>query len=146
MFNINPNAQRDALLIQWQEAKKTLDAAKEIEMQLRKRVVTEVYNFDENELREGTENVELGNGFKLKAVFKTNYTLNNKDNNVDKMLCKLEAAGPEGKFVAERLVKFKPELSVAEYKKLDVKMRRIADLVISTKPAAPTLEIVAPKA
>lgn len=146
MFNMNPNAQRDALLIQWQEAKKTLDAAKEIEMQLRKRVVTEVYNFSENELREGTENVELGNGFKLKAVFKTSYTLNNKDNAVDKMLCKLEASGPEGKFIAERLVKFKPELSVAEYKRLDTKERRIADLVISTKPAAPTLEIVAPKA
>lgn len=146
MFNINPNAARDDLLMRHQAAAKALAEAKALEMQLRLEVAETLYGFDVNVLREGTENIDLGNDYKLKAVFKTSYTLNNKDNAVDKMLTKLENSGEEGKFIAERLVKYKPELSVTEYKNLSPKMKKIVDEVVSTKPATPTIEIVAPKA
>ncbi|UYE92021.1 hypothetical protein KJBENDCP_00051 [Klebsiella phage vB_KmiS-Kmi2C] len=143
MFNMNPNANRDALLTKWQEAKNALDAAKAIEADLRREVMETLYNFDENELREGTENIELGNGYIAKAVFKTSYKLTN---DVDAMLDKLETTSEEGKFIADRLVKFKPELSVTEYKNLPANLRSIVNMAVVTKPAIPSFEIVAPKA
>ena len=143
MFNMNPNANRDALLTKWQDAKNALDAAKAIEADLRRQVMETLFNFDENELREGTENIELGNGYIAKAVFKTSYKLTS---DVDSMLDKLEEESEEGEFIAKRLVNFKPELSVSEYKKLPANLRAIANMAIVTKPAMPSFEIVAPKA
>lgn len=135
-------ANRDAKILQWQEAVKALAVAKEAEAALRNEVIAA--NFAEHK-DEGTENVELGNGYKLKAVFKLSYTLDNKEEGVDKALTKLEKMGAEGQFVAERLVRWKPELSVSEYKKLDEKYKKVIDTVLTTKPGLPSLELVEPK-
>ncbi len=135
-------ASRDAKILQWQEAVKALAVAKEAEAALRNEVIAA--NFAEHK-EEGTENVELGNGYKLKAVFKLSYTLDNKEEGVDKALTKLEKMGAEGQFVAERLVRWKPELSVSEYKKLDDKYKKVIDTVLTTKPGLPSLELVEPK-
>lgn len=139
---LNDTAARDAKIMQWTEAAKKLAEAKEVELALRNEVIA--LNF-EGHKESGTENVELGNGYKLKAVFKLNYRLNNTDDAVDKALSKLEKAGTEGAFIAERLVKWKPELSVTEYGKLDPKFKKIIDEVITTSPGAPSLELVEPK-
>ena len=139
---LNDTAARDAKILQWTEAAKKLAEANEIELALRNEVIA--INFAEHK-ESGTENVELGNGYKLKAVFKLNYRLNNTDDAVDKALSKLEKAGTEGAFIAERLVKWKPELSVTEYGKLDPKFKKIIDEVITTSPGTPSLELVEPK-
>lgn len=133
---------RDMKIMQWQEANCKLAEAKVIELALRNEVVS--MNFIDHK-ESGTENVELGNGYKLKAVFKLNYSLNNTDDAVDKALSKLEKAGAEGAFIAERLVKWKPELSISEYNKLDTKFKKIIDEVIKTSPGTPSLELVEPK-
>ena len=139
---LNDTAARDAKILQWTEAAKKLAEAKAVELALRNEVVA--INFADHK-ESGTENVELGNGYKLKAVFKLNYSLNNTDDAVDKALSKLEKAGTEGAFIAERLVKWKPELSISEYNKLDTKFKKIIDEVIKTSPGTPSLELVEPK-
>lgn len=144
-MSFNETANRDAKILAWEQAVKALAAAKDAEAALRKEVLAEVFAFNPEALREGTENFELGNGYKLKAVFKISRTMNNADDAVDKVLTKIEKTGPEGQFIAERLVKWKPELSVSEYKKLPEKFKKLIDEVVVSKEAMPTLELVAPK-
>ena len=144
-MSFNETASRDAKILAWEQAVKALAAAKDAEAALRKEVLAEAFSFDPEALREGTENFELGNGYKLKAVFKISRNLNNEGEAVDKVLAKIEKTGPEGVFIAERLVKWKPELSVTEYKKLPEKFKKLFDEVVTSKEATPALELVAPK-
>lgn len=143
-------AERDRLLLAWEESKKALDVAKEKEMEQRKAVVA--FAFDPNK-ESGTERIELGNGYQAKAVKKINYgfvkdaegKLNKRA--IDKALERIEKiGGPVGELIAERLVKWTPDLSLTEYKQLDEKFKKIIDEVIVTSEGAPTLEIIAPKA
>jgi len=144
-MSFNETAQRDAKIMQWQEAVKNLAAAKEAEAALRNEVLSGAFDFDPEALREGTENVELGNGYKLKAVFKISRNLQGGNEAVEKALQKIEKTGAEGEFIAERLVKWKPELSVSEYKKLPDKFRKLIDEVLTSKEAMPSLKLVVPK-
>lgn len=144
-MSFNQTANRDAKILAWEESVKALAAAKEAEAALRREVLAEAFQFDPEALREGTENFELGNGYKLKAVFKISRNLNNENDAVDKVLSKIEKAGAEGQFIAERLVKWKPELAVSEYKKLPEKFKKMIDEVVTSKEATPSLELVAPK-
>lgn len=144
-MSFNETANRDAKILAWEAAVKALAAAKDAEAALRREVLAEAFQFDPEALREGTENFELGNGYKLKAVFKISRNLNNENDAVDKVLSKIEKAGAEGQFIAERLVKWKPELSVSEYKKLPEKFKKMIDEVVTSKEATPSLELVAPK-
>lgn len=143
-------AERDRLLLAWEESKKALEVAKEKEMEQRKAVVA--FAFDPNK-ESGTERIELGNGYQAKAVKKVNYgfvkTEDGKLNKaaIDKALAKIEkVGGVVGELIAERLVKWTPDLSLTEYKQLDEKFKKIIDEVIVTSESAPTLEIIAPKA
>jgi hypothetical protein len=133
---------KDALLLQWEAAASALAKAKETEMNLRSQVVEAFYPAHKDE---GTENVELGNGFKLKAVFKMSRRLAAIDA-VNDALNKIEATGPEGKFIAERIVRWKPELDKKEYDQLGPQCKSIIDTVLTISPATPALEIVEPKA
>jgi hypothetical protein len=146
-------AVRDAMLGDWEQSKRALEAAKNAEMELRKQVVQ--FNFSREKL-EGTERVDLANGWQLKAVKKLNYNLVAPVEGVtvvdavDLVLTEIEGISPEGKFIAERLVKWTPELSLSEYRKLDdlpngKAFKQAIDKVIETKEGAPTLELVPPK-
>jgi len=143
-------AERDRLLLSWEESKKALEVAKEKEMEQRKAVVD--FAFDPNKTS-GTERIELANGYQAKAVKKINYgfvkdaegKLNKRA--IDKALERIEkVGGAVGELIAERLVKWTPDLSLTEYKQLDEKFKKIIDEVIVTSEGAPTLEIIAPKA
>ena len=142
-------AERDRLLLSWEESKKALEVAKEKEMEQREAVVA--FAFDPNK-ESGTERIELGNGYQAKAVKKVNYgfvkTEDGKLNKaaIDKALSKIEKTGPAGELIAERLVKWTPDLSLTEYKQLPEKLKSIIDEVIVTSEGAPTLEIITPKA
>ena len=144
-MSFNETANRDAKILAWEAAVKALAAAKDAEAALRKEVLAEAFAFDPEALREGTETFEIGNGYKLKAVFKISRNLNNENEAVDKVLSKIEKTGPEGVFIAERLVKWTPDLSLTEYKKLPEKFKKLFDEVVTSKEAIPSLELVAPK-
>lgn len=132
------------LLMQWAEEYKALAAAKKREEKLR-RAVAAVY-FTEAASKpdtEGTKNHDLGNGYKLKMTFKLNYSLD--QSSIDAALDKIEKMGNDGKFIAERIVKWKADLSVSEYRELDPKFKTVIDGVLTTSPGLPSCEIVAPK-
>jgi hypothetical protein len=136
------NQERDVLIQNWLDAKAASAAAVELERALRQQVMSAFY--PEQQPEKGTFNQELGNGYKLKFGFKQNLNLN--ATLVNETLSEIERTGEDGKFVAERLVKFKPELSLTEYANLSEAHRRIIDRIVTTKPAAPTIEFVEPKA
>jgi hypothetical protein len=133
-------ASRDEIIQKWIDAQTDLAAAKELEMQLRKQV-TELCFPDPLAAR--TQNLELGKGYVLKLESTVTHKLDKA--NVDSVLSKIEKQFEEGKFIAARLVKFDPILSVSEYNKLDAKVKKIFDAVVTITPAAPKLTFIEPK-
>lgn len=102
----------------------------------------------------GINHFGLGGGYDLAFTRKLNYSLNDKEADgypTNKVVEAIENLGPEGKFLAERLVKWSPELSVSEYKKLDpnnplhVQIKAMIDTVLTIKDAAPELVLIPPK-
>lgn len=130
----------DNLILSWKEAKAQLDAVKAKEATIRAALVAAAFP----NAKEGVNTLELGNGWQLKATVKYNYNLDKK--NTDNAIEKIEETGEDGKFVAERLVTWKPELSIREYRQLDPKHKVIIDEVLTIKEGAPTVELVEPTA
>lgn len=135
------NKFRDEKIVEWLDASKKLAEAKEQELLLRNEVIKLSFK---NPKESGTENVELGNGYKLKAVFKLNYRLNNLNDGVNKAIQQIEKLEPQGSFITQRLIKWKPELSITEYNKLDSKVKDIINEVVISYPGTPSLELVSP--
>jgi hypothetical protein len=101
----------------------------------------------------GTNNLDIGRGYTLKFVRSLNYKLDTKDvdattglSNTDRALDIIRSTGNDGPFIADRLVKWKPELSVTEYKALSDTHKKIIDKVVTTSDASPEVEMVPPKA
>lgn len=139
-----------AILIKdWESAKANAAAAVIAERAARAAVVDHVFGED---AVYGTNNFELGNGYKLKYVRSLNYTLdkgdldpNTGENNTDRALSAMRSTGNDGAFIADRLVKWTPELSISEYKTLSDTHKKIINTVITTKDASPELKIEGPK-
>lgn len=144
-------AKRDELLMAWQAASAALENAKVAETQARQAVTTLLFP---QGVPEGTNNIDLGNGYTLKIVGKVNYTLSEsaKPKNpamqpwaTRTALNQLEKTGNEGKFIAERLVKWSPELSLTEYRALAPQYKAIIDKALTTSDGMPSVSIEAPK-
>jgi len=141
--------ERDRLLVLWQSAKLALDVAKENEIMLR----TEAALFMHDPNKAGSvETVELGQGYKAKVKVPVNYGfIKNESGKIDKAriekaLSKIEKDGAVGELIAERLIDWKPNLSLSEYKLLSEKHRKIIDDVVVTTTGTATLSIAEPKA
>lgn len=143
---------RDQLVMQWEQAKKASDNAIALERTLRTQVVDLCFPADTRKV--GTNNLDLGRGVKLKAVTGLRYTLDKADDaaRTNAAVDAIEQTGNEGEFIAERLVKWKPELSVSEYKKLDMtnpthkRIKDIIDGVLTITPESAQVEIIYPNA
>lgn len=133
---------RDGLLMEWQRRKDALNQAKADELEARNFIVA----FEFPDGHEGMNTKELGNGYQLKAGIKLNYSLDGDNDKIEAALSAIESVGPEGKFVAERLVTWTPSLSLTEYRELAPSYKAIIDTVVTIKPGTPTLEIKEPKA
>lgn len=130
------NNARNALLMAG--VKKLVDT----EMAARKAAVALVFNGVEA----GTHYAEAGEGYKLKYVRKIEYKIDPEQ--VNDVLDALKATGNEGAFIGDRLVKWKPELSVTEYKTLPIggTYKKIIDRILTTKDGSPELTLIAPEA
>lgn len=114
----------------------------------------------------GTQRFELGGGYKLKLVHGVTYSLGDKDmvdptlnekvsieTQVNGTLEAIRALGNEGPFLADRLVKWKPELSATEYEALATdgaseaqkEAKKLIDSILTIKPASPQLSYEEPK-
>jgi hypothetical protein len=149
---------KDGLLLFHQQIKNELDDAKALEMELRKLVV-EAFVAPEVK-KEGMNNVDLGNGYTLKATVQYNYNLKaaeGKDvvDECDNVIDDFARIANDGTFIAERLFKWQaPTFSVAEYRALVESaktsepharlLKRLND-ILEISEAAPTVVIKEPK-
>jgi len=141
----------DQLLMLWDSKKKAIEVALEEEMDLRKYIVGRAFP----KKAEGTNTKELGQGYQLKATIKYNYNLADNDT-VEEKLNKISSLGNMGPFIADRLVNWKPNFLLTEYRQLcedeakgDKFAKSVLNIVnemLTIVEAAPTLEIKEPKA
>lgn len=123
----------DQKLWRWKQISDQVSELKAEETRLR----MEIFGAMFQEPAEGTNTVDLPKGWKLKATHKIN-------RNID------EAALPSileelGEGMGDRLVRYKPELNVSEYRKLTDEQRHTLDQALVVKPGTPTLELVPPR-
>lgn len=137
--------EKNALLSAWYEADKTMRAAVDAERELRLQII-ETFSTETREDASGVETVSLGRD---KWVLKIQHGLNyNLDKDADKVRSSLDVIAKSmegGKIIADRLVKWKPEISVTEYKKLDREQREEINKVLTIKPKTKSIEIVEEK-
>jgi hypothetical protein len=141
-------AKRDAALAKWEASKVALDTAKADEMKARKTAFQFAFG---GEAKEGTNRVELNNGYALKGVRKVNYKIAASNEAVDRAEDLMPTLGNEATFLFERIIVWTPDFSKSEYNKLDTgnpthrAVKAEIDKLIETSDGAPTLEIEAPK-
>lgn len=128
--------------MEWDRLKKLVSETKDIELEFRKYIVSRAFPQRE----EGTNTVELGNGYELKVQVKYNYKLDPDNAKIDAALDRMAKLGNEGSFVADRLVNWSASLSLTEYRTLEPQYKKIIDEVLTITEAAPTLVIKEPKA
>lgn len=135
------------ILADWERSKIVLEAAKKSEMNLRK----EAFAAGFEDPKEGTNRIELSNGYELKGVRKINYRLNGDFKTCLAVHAKICALGNEGPYIADRLFKMSIDIYPGEYKKLlseslvERSAKALIDEILITSDGAPTLEIIAPK-
>ena len=141
---------QDSLLMEHKKLQDNLTELKAKELELRKYIVNRAFP----NKTEGTNTIELGSGYELKAVVKYNYKL--ADNElVEKTLDLISQEGNEGRFIADRLISWTPNFLKTEYTKLQEeaaggseqakKILKLTEIMLTITDAAPTLTIKAPK-
>ena len=150
--SLNPwdSMNEDQLLLEWQAKKQAIETAKAEEMDLRKYIVAREFP----KPSEGMNTKDLGNGYQLKAAVKYNYNLADNDK-VEATLEKLSKLGNAGSAIADRLVSWKPNFLLTEYRQLcedkekgmqfAVQALDVINEMLTITEAAPTLEIKEPK-
>lgn len=140
---------RDALLTEWENAKGVLERAKESEMEARKAV--QAFAFGKT-AKVGMNNQPLAGGYELKFGRKVNHKISAENDAIDKAEDKAAEIGNRGTFLFERIIMWKPDFSLTEYKKLDVSdptdkaVKELVDTLIEVTDGTGSLEIKAPKA
>lgn len=124
-----------AKLEEWFLLKNQLKEIQEKENALRK----EIFNSAFPSAVEGTNKLELANGYILKAVYP--YTRKVDESVLDNMHDQLK----ELNISEDKLIKWKPELAVTFYKTLTDEEQHLVDQFLIIKEGSPQLEIVQPK-
>jgi hypothetical protein len=143
-------------LQQWLQAEQELSLLKEREFSLRQEIVSKA-GFDPTKM-EGTENLDIGNGYKLKVTKKQTYSLI-----AEPTVKLLNIIGPLRPEIATNFCKWEPKMSKTGYSELLKTIPELQQAVtnaypndtpniaqilaeaLTIKPATPTLEIVAPE-
>lgn len=89
--------------------------------------------------RVGTNRVELGRGWKLKAAITETFTLDKDTDKVKEVLAELED------HIADKLVKWKPTISKTAYEMLSDHDKNLVNKVLTTRENKPTFTIEEPK-
>lgn len=141
---------RDQLLMLWNNLKDTLETVKKNEMELRKYIVAREFP----NKKEGINSVQLGNNYVLKTTIKFNYRLDD-NKKVEEGLDKIALIGNQGKFIAERLISWKPNLVLKEFRDLQKEVDegsleakeilKIVNSFLTISDATPILTISEPK-
>ena len=128
--------ERDRILTKWWGASMALAKAKKEESELRAAAFALCFPAP----KIGTNNLELGKGYILKAKVKQNFKVSGTDEQVKEVLQHL----PEGSGAG--LFRWKPELSQTVYKQLTREEKLIVNDILTISDGTPELEMVVPKA
>lgn len=126
------NEELMVLLGEWDNLKKQYEEIKKREFELRK-VLCQYYFPDPNE---GTNKVEIGNGWVLKGVVPYTYKVIEE---------KYKRHKEEFTTVPKEIFRIKMELSKTVYNKMYIEQRMIVDKVLLVTPGSMQLEITPPK-
>jgi hypothetical protein len=133
-------AKHAAKILAWKSDADELAALKAREGQRRAELV-EIFFKD---APVGTTTVDLGEGYTLACEKKINFKVDPvKGKAAEAALRKL---GEAGQLIADRIFKWKPDLSVREFKALDKKQLAIVSPAVTESPATPSIELREPKA
>ncbi len=144
------NKSQDEVILEWQSRQQLLTRVKENEMAFRKYVVSRAFPNP----HEGTNTLELGEGYALKAGVKFSYNLASNEI-VEAGLNKLAKIGNNGSFIADRLVSWTPNFLLTEYREIQKQakdglgeaqlMLKIISEFLTIDDAAPSLKLKEPK-
>jgi hypothetical protein len=134
---LNPRAD----IQRWAEKAEQLAQLKAEELELRLELVAKYFAGG----GAGTVAADVGGGHQLVAKFEQRPKLAGEEETRGALQA-IALADPAGVVLADRLVKFTPELRVGEYKKLPPKLAKLIDRVLTWSAATPALELRAPKA
>ena len=143
--------ERESRLLRWDAAKKTLDAAKETEMEARKAVAEFAFPVD-TRLAGKTNSQDLPNGYTLKLADKINPKVTADAKTIESVEeTIIPTISNEAPFLFERIIKIDYKFSIGEYNKLDtsnpahVALKAQIDKLVEFARGTPALEIVPPK-
>lgn len=134
------NQEQTDLLAKWQAAKTAVTTATTAENELRAKVIA-TFSTETDEMKSGVENVDLGfDKWELKITHKLNYKLGEIEL-VKEALGRIASSMDGGHIIADRLIKWKPEVAVSEYNLLNGGQRAIIDRVLTITPATKAIEL-----
>jgi hypothetical protein len=128
-------------LKEWYDLKQQLDDIKNKEVVLRQFIVAGLFP----DPKEGTNTYPLNDG--TGAVAKATHVLNRavQIELLDELVKSLDANTNLPQLDLDKLVRWKPEVSIKEYRALTDEERNLFDQVLVIKPGMPGLEIMIPK-
>jgi len=132
------NLTLETLIAKQQEAKQNLDAWKALESQYRDEIARR--KIEEGKTVIGTNNFDLGRGYKGKLVRKETITVTGTN---DEVTALEEALGDN---IAKMLFTWSVKMSKSIYDKLEPKEKTMVNRVLTIKEAKPTFSVTAPKA
>lgn len=135
MSEIPENKVTQADLSAWYEMSQQLKTLRAKEMLLRKKIFDNAFP----EPKEGTNNFELADGYMLKGKYELNRDIDQGALDALKDTLREKGINPDV------LVKYKPSLSIREYRQLTEEEHKLFDQCLIVKPGSPSLEIVLPK-
>lgn len=123
----------------WNAIQAQLATVKAQEAALRSELFAALFDNGKFPLKEGANKLDLPDGWSIQATHKLNYS-------IDEAVISdtLEQMREKG-FSDRGLVKYKPSLSVAEYRKIDDEMKGIFSAALTIKPGSPSMKLVPPK-
>lgn len=152
-------ARRDNQITDWLSAKAALEVVKSDEMEARKTVTATLFPTP----KKGTQRYPLNNGYAIKLVYTLRPSLGDKDKTdedgnkisvreqVQEVEDKIIALGQIGALLAERLIKWTPELSLSEFDKLnradpvEAEIANLIEEILTITPGSPQLTFEEPK-
>lgn len=134
---LQPTHDQHLTINEWNEFAKGISKFKALERALRDELVFELFD---RAIDSGSESIELGNGYSLKATKALNYSLSGE---LEQVITLCAVLSDED---SKRLIRWKPELVVSEYLKSTPDVQEMFNGILTIKPAAPVLEVVLPEA
>lgn len=119
----------------WFKAKKALEKVKAQEILLRNKIFKGKFPNP----REGTNNLDIGDGYFLKATHVINRSVDDAA-----FKASIEEFAKAG-IPTDQIVRYKPELATGKYRGLTEEQRHLMDTVLIIKDGTPGLEITQPK-